>query len=281
MPLPGPRFNTSPSEWLTNRGKDVSILPSIRASIPASAVIPVESSPFPAHVLWFATICLKWCCSHVASEQAFSKFPVFYTYVLFVLLQSVLRFTVYHWYPQRIGRDIGILNSSASSWGAESSSRSTEGDSPHSRERRAWPETCSHWFLCSRLEKHWSARCAAALVAIANNRGTGTQPSGRPGFAILGLVILHLHIPSHLVETYEELFWGRLVFRRISPIWRCWPIPEARFSACGLIRNRRFTYLYFAFGPCHYGRLRRSRAWRHARKLRRAMRKLNGRRAIA
>ncbi|MGA8074936.1 MAG: hypothetical protein WB995_15790 [Candidatus Acidiferrales bacterium] len=31
----------------------------------------------------------------------FAKFPVFYTYVLFVLLQSVVRFTVYHWYPQR------------------------------------------------------------------------------------------------------------------------------------------------------------------------------------
>src|ERR1700726_1751659 len=30
-----------------------------------------------------------------------SKFPVFYAYVLFVLLQSVARFWVYHQYPQR------------------------------------------------------------------------------------------------------------------------------------------------------------------------------------
>jgi hypothetical protein len=32
--------------------------------------------------------------------KLFSKYPFFYTYVLFVLLQSIARFLVYHWYRQ-------------------------------------------------------------------------------------------------------------------------------------------------------------------------------------
>jgi len=67
-----------------------------------SAVILAESSPVPAHVIWFATISLEvFLLARSIRTKLFAKFPIFYTYVLFVLLQSVVRFTVYHWYPQR------------------------------------------------------------------------------------------------------------------------------------------------------------------------------------
>lgn len=67
-----------------------------------SAVILAESSPVPAHVLWIATISLEvLLLARSIRTKLFAKFPVFYTYVLFVLVQSVLRFAVYHWYPQR------------------------------------------------------------------------------------------------------------------------------------------------------------------------------------
>jgi hypothetical protein len=34
-----------------------------------------------------------------AWTKLFTKYPVFYAYVLFVLLQSITRFSIYHWYP--------------------------------------------------------------------------------------------------------------------------------------------------------------------------------------
>jgi hypothetical protein len=66
-----------------------------------SALIPAESSPLPAHALWFATIALEiLLLVRGLRTKLFTKYPIFHTYVLFVLLQSVLRFSVYHWYPQ-------------------------------------------------------------------------------------------------------------------------------------------------------------------------------------
>ena len=67
----------------------------------ASGVSPVESSPLPAHALWFATIGFEIVLlARSIRTRLFTIYPAFYTYVLFVLLQSVLRFSVYHWYPQ-------------------------------------------------------------------------------------------------------------------------------------------------------------------------------------
>jgi len=67
-----------------------------------NAVILAESSPVPAHVLWIATISLElFVVARGIRTKLFAKFPVFYTYVLFVFLQSVVRFAVYHWHPQR------------------------------------------------------------------------------------------------------------------------------------------------------------------------------------
>ena len=67
-----------------------------------SAVILAESSPVPAHVLWIVTISLEaLLLARSIRTKLFTKFPVFYSYVLFVLLQSTLRFAIYHWYPAR------------------------------------------------------------------------------------------------------------------------------------------------------------------------------------
>ena len=52
-----------------------------------------------AHVIWFATIaCEILLLARAMQTKLFLKFPVFYSYVLFVLLQSLSRFCVYHWY---------------------------------------------------------------------------------------------------------------------------------------------------------------------------------------
>jgi len=54
----------------------------------------------PAYALWLATIALETTLlARAIWTKLFTKFPVFYTYVLFVLFQSLFRFSIYHWYP--------------------------------------------------------------------------------------------------------------------------------------------------------------------------------------
>jgi hypothetical protein len=67
-----------------------------------SAVILAESSSLPpAHALWLATMALEiLLLARSIRAKLFLKYPVFYTYVLFVLLQSLVRFSIYHWRPQ-------------------------------------------------------------------------------------------------------------------------------------------------------------------------------------
>jgi hypothetical protein len=55
----------------------------------------------PAHALWFATMAVEaLLLGRSIRTRLFLIYPVFCTYVLFVLVQSVLRFSVYHWRPQ-------------------------------------------------------------------------------------------------------------------------------------------------------------------------------------
>jgi hypothetical protein len=67
-----------------------------------SALILAESSSLPpAHALWLATIALEiLLLARSIRTKLFSKYPVFYSYVLFVLLQSLVRFSIYHRHPQ-------------------------------------------------------------------------------------------------------------------------------------------------------------------------------------
>jgi hypothetical protein len=68
---------------------------------PLSALIPGESNPVSAHALWFATLALEIVLlARGIWTKLFAKYPVFYLYVLFVFLQSILRFSIYHWYPK-------------------------------------------------------------------------------------------------------------------------------------------------------------------------------------
>lgn len=51
--------------------------------------------------LWIAGIVLELVLlARSIRTKLFSKYPIFYSYVLFVLLQSITRFLVYRWYPQ-------------------------------------------------------------------------------------------------------------------------------------------------------------------------------------
>ena len=74
-------------------------------------------------------------------------------------------------------------------------------------------------------------------------------------FAILGLVILLVAYSIPLGRNLRGIVLGYALVHRHQPrqSWLRWRLPEMSSSACGLIRNSCFTYLYFAFGPCHYG----------------------------
>lgn len=61
--------------------------------------VPGEPDSVLAHVIWFGTIALEVCLlGRALRTELFTKFPVFYSYVLFVLLQSLTRLMVYHWH---------------------------------------------------------------------------------------------------------------------------------------------------------------------------------------
>ena len=56
----------------------------------------------PTYALWFATMSFEiLLLARGFYTRLFARFPLFYAYVLFVLLQSIARFSVYHWLPQR------------------------------------------------------------------------------------------------------------------------------------------------------------------------------------
>jgi hypothetical protein len=61
-------------------------------------VILAESSPFPAHALWFTTMAVEAVLLvRTVRTRLFLIYPVFCSYLLFVLSQSLVRFAVYHW----------------------------------------------------------------------------------------------------------------------------------------------------------------------------------------
>jgi hypothetical protein len=56
----------------------------------------------PTYALWFATMSFEiLLLGRGCYTRLIARFPLFYAYVLFVLLQSLARFSVYHWLPQR------------------------------------------------------------------------------------------------------------------------------------------------------------------------------------
>ena len=66
-----------------------------------NALIYAESSPFPAQALWFTTIAIEAVLLvRTVRTRLFLVYPVFCSYLLFVLLQSLVRFGVYHWRPE-------------------------------------------------------------------------------------------------------------------------------------------------------------------------------------
>jgi len=138
-----------------------------------------------------------------------ARYPVFYGYIGFVLVQSLLRFSVYHWRPQLyvpvywITQALGVLIGCAVVFEVyRVGLRAYPGTARMARNVLAFVFVMA---LTKALVDTWNN---PHWLWIVSNVDVERALRIVQSFAILALVLLFLSIPSRLGETFAASFWG-------------------------------------------------------------------------